>query len=753
MSTVNPLRTLTRKDKWYLGGGGRLLWAPLFPAALHRPGFWDPAHYYNFEFGPLFTWTLLDEHGTEIDLAAGTRTWNPALLKSRYRVMGGAGLGLTEERFVLPIGVACTTIRIRNSGRSARRLHLVVWTAQPSSPSGDNRVEECTFSDGRIGFRRTITPSGRPGITIAALLGISPRPTSHEIRPSEGSLQGPDWRLTPFAESFAGGTFPDGGAAGPFVTPGLVFAALHHRVRVRPGETAVVTAGVSLAPTPADAGTSLSIALRQVEPAELSIAAWREHFAGVPSFDSSDPFFNSSYWHRWYGLRLNMIAVSEGHYHHPFVCEGIGYFRAPISYSAFCHVMENRWRHMPELARGSISTFLENQRPDGGMRGYIDVHHYRQEMFYHADWGRALRALHRIHPSKAFLAEVYGGLARYAGYFDRERDREKSGLYDIVNHYETGQEYMHRYTVVDPRADHEHWGNVFRLKGIDVTVYVYELKQTLAWMADILGRAAEAAVWLADAARTKEAILDRMWDPAAQMFFDVNPATGLRTGVKAATCFYPFLTDMVTAEHLPALTRHLLNPAEFLTPYPAPASSADDAMFSAEPLWKGTRMNCPWNGRVWPMTNSHLMDALGLSATRFGDRRLRKAAADFLTRFVRMMFFDGDPSRPNSFEHYNPLTGRPSEYRGIDDYQHSWVNDLILRYVAGITPDAHGVTVDPFPFGLDWFVCDHVIVAGHRIRVEGRGTTFTVTVDDRKPVTGRSGTALFIQLEGNPSRT
>ncbi len=147
---------------------------------------------------------------------------------------------------------------------------------------------------------------------------------------------------------------------------------------------------------------------------------------------------------------------NEGNYSFPFVCEGIGYFRAPISYSTQCHMLENRWMHEPELAQGSILTFIENQRADGGFRGYIDVNYYRQEMFYHANWGNAVRAVDRIHPSLDFLETVYNGLRKYARYFVRDRDKESSGLYDIENHYETGQEYMHRYTAVNPNADQEH---------------------------------------------------------------------------------------------------------------------------------------------------------------------------------------------------------------------------------------------------------------------------------------------------------
>ena len=97
-----------------------------------------------------------------------------------------------------------------------------------------------------------------------------------------------------------------------------------------------------------------------------------------------------------------------------------------------------------------------------------------------------------------------------------------------------------------------------------------------------------------------------------------------------------------------------------------PSSSVDDPLFNAQAEWKGKRHVCPWNGRVWPMTNSHVIEALG----RWADASrpaLRSAAAHLLQRFVHMMFHDGNLERPNCYEHYNPNTGAASVYRGIND--------------------------------------------------------------------------------------
>jgi hypothetical protein len=115
------------------------------------------------------------------------------------------------------------------------------------------------------------------------------------------------------------------------------------------------------------------------------------------------------------------------------------------------------------------------------------------------------------------------------------------------------------------------------------------------------------------------------------------------------------------------------------------------------------------------MTNSHVAEAI-VGASRF-DPALRKRAAEVITKFVKLMFFDGDVNRPNCFEHYNPETGKASVYRGIDDYQHSWVADLLIKYAAGVQPEAGKVVVDPFPFELEHFELRDARVRGHRIDV------------------------------------
>lgn len=127
------------------------------------------------------------------------------------------------------------------------------------------------------------------------------------------------------------------------------------------------------------------------------------------------------------------------------------------------------------------------------------------------------------------------------------------------------------------------------------------------------------------------------------------------------------------------------------------------------------------------MVNSHIVDVAAEFARVF-DRELgqyeryraqrnelRSIAADALMKAIKLMFHDGDPTRPNSYEHYNPITGRPALYRGYDDYMHSWIVDLILRHAVGVQPGQN--ELDPLPLDVEWIECTEIPHPQGRMRV------------------------------------
>ena len=761
-----------------------MVWAPPFPRWLHRPGFWDPVHLLQHEVGPGFSVALVRPDRLENPLRRANwgpggreltpRRWRPGRLVATW--LDARGVSVEERRQVLPGGI------LESSWQVPREFegHLVGFTAQPA-----DATEEVEPTAAGVGWTRAVTDYRGQELVLSMELASSVSPAWRSIVPSEGRGE-PEWRHSPFAEEGDGGqgsvatahasppsgaipdpnTGPDARRSGwiwmavalplagidrdgpPTIRLTLCLRLAEARKPTQASETPAVgeTAAGDTSETPV--GEALPGEAPKIPSGEPSVtpsgeisgtsagetspcSAWESFFGGFPHFQCGDPYLDRYFDYRIYGLGLNRIEGPWGPVRHPAIAEGPEYFHVPIAYSAQCHMMEMRWRRGGREAWGSLLNFVDNQKPGGSFHGRLYPERLEGTDFYHANWGDALLAVDDMHPDAAALARCYEGLSRYARWLTAARDPEASGMFTVTNHFETGQEYMSRYMAVDEEADVAGWRPRLRLKGIDVTVYAHQLFRALGSVARRLERAGDEAEWRELAAHCWRAIDERMWSAEARLFTDVDGRTGERTGVKAAVGFYPLLTARVGGARLDALLDHLEDPGTFGTRFPLPSSSVDDPRFSAEGIWRGKRRNCPWNGRVWPMTTSHVIEGL-LRCWRNGSERAGMLAADMLNRFARMMFTDGDPSRPNCYEHYNPHTGRACHFRGINDYQHSWILDLLARGFAGLHVDASGIEVRPVPDGPARVSLGPVIARGQTLRVEVEPGRVSVAVDGER---------------------
>lgn len=724
MSKADILALLKRSDKHYLGGGSRVIWTPQFPVWLDWPGFWDKGNFYNYDIEPCFTITLLNEQGNQIPLNFIDREWNPARLKQNYS--SNFGLSVVEEKAVLPEDSLVSVFTIKNELDKPFIIHYICWTIQKSDPSSRKEfIDNLELINDKLIFTKFLQKKKLPLFGIQCALGINEVLDSYDVNFSEFTAIHPHWHYSPFYDHFNNQGLDKKIKISGINQTGLIYMGLHKKITLLPGKSHTIWSAMTFARNDDEAKDQLNLTLNHKNPIKESEKKWADYFEQLPEFNCSDPVLTNYYWYRWYGLRL--FTIQGGHepnYPHSAVCEGISYFRVPITYSAQCHMLETRWMKNPEIAYGSLLNFIELQNADGSFTGHIYPNGIQTNGFYHANWGMAVLEVAKIHNDRQFLEHAYFGLARYAEYFDRNRDVEDSGLYDIVNQFETGQEFMSRYLAVDDQADSYNWTGNIRLKGVDVTVYIYQLKIALAIMAGKLKKTGEKKDWHTGAKKIKDAVLALMWDPEEEMFFDVNPLTMKPTNVKAAVCFYPYLTDIVDKTFVPGLKRHLLNPDEFWTNWPVPATSLDDAFFSPNAEWRGKRHNCPWNGRVWPMTNSHIAEVLAGCALRFDDQELKKAAVVFIKKFIQLMHFENSDGlknydRPNCFEHYHPFSGKASVYRGVDDYQHSWIVDLIIKYVVGLNNiEGDDIKLNPLDFGLDRFELNNVYIGGKRYTIK-----------------------------------
>jgi hypothetical protein len=94
--------------------------------------------------------------------------------------------------------------------------------------------------------------------------------------------------------------------------------------------------------------------------------------------------------------------------------------------------------------------------------------------------------------------------------------------------------------------------------------------------------------WTTVADRTATAVREVMWDDTAEMFFDVDPTTMQRTGVKAAVLLLSLLHRHRDCRASGRPVRQSARPEHVLDAVSRASSSVDDPLFDPHAEWKGS---------------------------------------------------------------------------------------------------------------------------------------------------------------------
>jgi hypothetical protein len=703
---MDPLKSLKRSDKWFLGGGKGAIYAPPFPRFLTTPGFWDECYLADLKIPRLFTVLFTDRSGDPVRLSSRLTEWRPDRLVIQHE---GTDVRLRETRCITEGNAWVSKLELLSGGP----LFAFLWSLLDVRPAGDGApwqglVDVSVEDDGLTArwdtawplelepdrtaveseaIRTSQSSMGAP-LPIWLSFGANAPRISWTVNLAQRHDDSPLYETSLIPQKLRHGKLPGDFKLRVGTEPIEGLAHLVQQYELSTGKPLVVGCGSGL-----DAGKAQA-SLRDVldgDAVERSEQSWRRYFESVPAFESSDPYLTTAYWYRWYGLRLNTVQMQSlpiaggNEKFGPYVTEGIGFFRNFVTYSAQAHLREVSWMHDPTLAVGILDNLARVQREDGSYPG----HNYScrpARDFYHADFGTPVRQLHALHPGSVNRDHL-ASLRRYADYFLRYRTTSKDPagptLYDVFDQNETGQEYMSRYQFASEAADT--WAS-FRVQGVDATVYMVALFEALDYF-----RAADSS-YRVFAEGARRGLLETSFDPVARFFCDVR-TDGTRSWARPLTGLYPFMVGMSNPEDLAKWL------PEFDLPCGFPATAASDPTFSADGEWKERRLNCPWNGRSWPMANSHFVDAVAATP-------MRQEAGSALLKAVRLLFHNDDPTRPNCYEHYDPIDGTPALYRGYDDYMHSWIVDLILRHAVGVKPGSE--TVDPLPMDVDRIECSRI---------------------------------------------
>jgi len=680
------LSGLGQNKKYSLAGGGYCLYSPRFPRFQDTPGFADEVLISNVPMPSLFVLSLLDD-GVPVQLHCEDLRLQDGAAVLRYAEAGG--LKITERRLITQDDRFVSYFDFHNTSKIERNLSVVMWTT--TDPEG----EPVSLEGDSFRIKRNLKVVGQPDLPVE-LHFSSPDSKGGRCLQAffcEGGSDRPDYEETPW---FLMGALPTPRAKrlmekpSPIVPESRVYCGIFRPVVLKGNGKAShrFEANVLFK------GKGLNFRSRRPDPKDEN--GWRAFHENVPRFETEWKELERVVNHRFRLLYLLRQPHGAGCFTAPAVCEGNGPYHVPSSFSTPAIMREARWLRDPSLARGCLRLFFENILHNGQAPGRVYMTGPQGADFFHADWGGGFQALDAMHPDRATKKAVLMAMQRYHKWLANNRDPEGSGLTDIVNHFEAGQEYSRRYTVIDERADRaKEQAEQFRLKGVDASIFRYRMVKWLCAVADEIQEKAMANRFQAAVEAIEEVVRKKMWDEKSGLFMDIDPKTRRKTTVKSAVGFFPLATDIPTAKQVDRMIDTLGGRKEFWTKHPVPSVAITDPGYDPYGRWKGTRKDCPWNGRVWPMINSHIMEGLTQWAER-GHKKAQRLATDLLKRTVAMMAGMTDGSeRANSFEHYGPENGIGSNYRGVDLHLNSFMLDNIFRIAGGFAIRYGEIQNDP----------------------------------------------------------
>lgn len=668
-----------------LAGGGYCLSAPRFARFQDAPGFADEVLVSNATLPSLYALAFVEKgrsrplqfEKVEMEHGKAVLSWHD-----------GQGLKITERRFITQDDRFVSLIDLHNAGKEDREITVVMWST--TDPEG----EAVSLEGDSYRIKRNLKSGADPEVPVEIHFSTPDSKGGRCLQAyfCEGGSDRPDYEETPW---FDLEELPTPRAKrvmekpSPIIPGSRVYCGLFRPVPLKAGGKAQhrFEANVIFK------GKGINFRSRRPDPKDES--GWQAFWEKVPKFSCDWKELERVVRHRFELLYMLRTPHGAGNFTSPSVCEGNGPFHVPTSFSTPSIMREARWLQDPTLARGCLKLFFDNLLHNGQVPGRVFMAGATQD-FYHADWGGGFESLDAVHGDKATKKAVLMAMQRYVKWLANNRDPEGSGLTDIVNHFEAGQEFSRRYTVIDEKADRAvEMIEQFRLKGVDASTYRYRMVKWLQKVADEIQEKAMANRFQAEVEVIQDTIRRKMWDEKAGLFMDLDPDNRRKTNVKAAVGFYPLATDIPNPKMVERMLDTLGDRKEFWTKFPVPSVAISDPYYDASGRWKGTRKNCPWNGRVWPNINCHVLEGLTTWAER-GNKKAQKLAGELLRKTISMLsgaIEGGD--LPNSYEHYNPETGVGSRYRGVHRYLNAAVLDNAMRIAGGFAIRYGEIQDDP----------------------------------------------------------
>lgn len=481
---------------------------------------------------------------------------------------------------------------------------------------------------------------------------------------------------------------------------------------------------------------------------EESIASYLHFFDKAPKFTSSNQLLNKTWWYRWYILRNATSKPNFGYLKHATVYEGRGHktgkfaplkvtgweFSRLINLSSPLHMTDYRWYPDKEMLHEFVRGYLSVPDENGVLQSAF-TNHIGGGFFNFIVW--AIYRLYLIDGDKEFIKEILPQVKRTVEGNIIENGAKNDYMQIVVKHQRTGKEYQpsHWYFNDFPMNGKDK-SLITPLKRMDATVYHYLNIKGLALMMEAVENP-EAEKYIEMANTLADQINEKCWDEETKFYYDLHFETDEKALVKNIVGIYPYWANIASADKLEGLEK-LFDPEYFNTGSVFSTVARDCPAFTAYGGWRGimqSRDSCVWDGPSWPYTNGIALDAIGRQSKE-NDHRYDKEFKLFLEKFAKQHYRNNNVNEPYLVEQYHAVTGE--NLSDEPDYNHSYFNDLIVTYVAGVDVFPDCVVIDPLDIGLHYFTLENLQIRGKIFAISlGKDGTFTVTVDGEVVSTGQ----------------
>ncbi len=386
-----------------------------------------------------------------------------------------------------------------------------------------------------------------------------------------------------------------------------------------------------------------------------------------------------------------------------------------------------------EAARNNCALFMEHQREDGRLPGSIQCADGRVVPQFDKYQGfcfpfPALNLYYLLGRDRDWLLRLEETLRRFDACLWNTRRLDGSGLLYSFCVYDTGEDLALRYGDAPVRWESDEPPKGYRtvpMASMDVTSWSCAARYTLAAVCRILGRPEEAEEWTRRGNAVAAALRRGLWNEKRGALFD-RDSSGKPIDIlchNTLRCMYWGSVSRDMADRF--VREHLLNPAEFMTPFPLPSVAADDPAFRNAPEnnWSGQPEGLTWQRAILALEN-YGYDRL---VTRLGEK-LIAAVSENGCRFTQQ--FDPFTGRPSLV---HAVTHRPAAADSGDPIQDAYGPTMLacLEYIA------HHYGIHPH-LGRVWFSLGsgkpyeyEAVFCGRRYAVRNDGKQGEILVNGR----------------------